>query len=155
MGLSLDSDGNIIVADADNKLVKIFTPSGQFLRKFGEDLLVDPCHCIQKDQYFIVSDHRDHSIKVFNADGDFLYKFGNEGEGDGEFNKPRCLSVDKAGHLMVCDGANDSVQVLELNGKFITKFKLMSGGSPTSTAVLSDGTIVVSDYRNGCIQIIK
>ena len=154
-GLSVDSDGNIIVADADNKLVKIFTPSGQFLRKFGEDLLVDPCHCIQKDQYFIVSDHRDHSIKVFNADGDFLYKFGNEGEGDGEFNGPHCLSVDKAGHLMVCDYGNNRVQVLELNGELITKFKLMSGGSPTSTAVLSDGTIVVSDHRDDCIQIIK
>ena len=155
-GLSVDSDGNIIVADSDNKLIKIVTPSGQFHRKFGgEDLLVDPIHCVQKDQYFIVSDNGDHSIKVFNTDGDFLYKFGNEGEGDGEFNKPRYLSVDKAGHLMVCDGANDRVQVLELNGKFITKFKLMSGGSPTSTAVLSDGTIVVSDYRNDCIQIIK
>ena len=155
-GLSVDSDGNIIVADADNKLIKIFTPSGQFLRKFGgEDLLVDPCHCIQKDQYFIVSDHGDHSIKVFNTDGDFLYKFGNKGEGDGEFDNPYCLSVDKAGHLMVCDGANDRVQVLELNGKFITKFKLMSGGSPTSTAVLSDGTIVVSDYSDSRIHIIK
>ena len=155
-GLSVDSDGNIIVADSNNKLIKIFTPSGQFLRKFGaEDLFVDPIHCIQKDQYFLVSDNGDHSIKVFNADGDFLYKFGNGGEGDGVFDNPYCLSVDKEGHLMVCDGKNDRVQVLELNGTFITKFKLMSGGSPTSTAVLSDGTIVVSDYRGDCIQIIK
>ena len=155
-GISVDSDGNIIVADSNNKLIKIFTPSGQFLRKFGgEDLLVDPCHCIQKDQYFIVSDHGDHSIKLFNTGGDFLYKFGNEGEGDGEFDNLYCLSVDKAGHLMVCDGTNDRVEVLELNGKFITKFKLMSGGLPTSTAVLSDGTIVVSDFRDHRIQIIK
>ena len=80
VGLSVDSDGNIIVADLDNKLIKIFTPSGQFLRKFGEDLLVELCHCIQKDQYFIVSDSGDHSIKVFNTDGDFLYKFGNDGD---------------------------------------------------------------------------
>ena len=73
-GLSVDRDGDIIVADSNNKLIKIFTPSGQFLRKFGgEDLLVDSCHCIQKDQYFIVSDYRDDRIKVFNAYGDFLY----------------------------------------------------------------------------------
>ena len=155
-GLSVDSDGNIIVADSKNKLIKIFTLSGQFLRKFGgEDLLVDPRYCIQKDQYFIVSDNGDRCIKVFNTDGDFLYKFGNEGEGDGEYNKPRCLSVDKAGHLMVCDGANDRVQVLELNGKFITKFKLMSGGSPICTALLSDGRIVVSDRSDSRIEIIK
>ena len=153
-GLSVDSDGNIIVVDSNNKLIKIFTPSGQFLRKFGgEDLLVDPCHCIQKDQYCIVSDYGDDSIKVFNAYGDFLYKFGNEG--DGEFDNPYCLSVDKAEHLMVCDGNNDRVQVLELNGKFITKFKLKGGGSPMSTAVLSDGRIVVSDFRDSRIQIIE
>ena len=155
-GLSVDNDGNIIVADSNNKQIKIFTPSGQFVRKFGgEDLLVDPIHCIQKDQYFIVSDLGDQSIKVFNTGGDFLYKFGNEGEGDGVFDNPYCLSVDKVGHLMVCDGKNDRIQVLELNGKYITKFKLISGGSPASTAVLSDGTIAVSDYRGDCIQLIK
>ena len=80
-GLFVDSDGNFVVADSKNKLVKIFSPSGQFLRKFGgEGLLVNPCHCIQKDQYFIVSDDGDHFIKVFHTDGDFLYKFGNEGD---------------------------------------------------------------------------
>ena len=160
-GLSVDSDGNIIVADSNNKLIKIFTPSGQFLRKFGgEDLLVDPCHCIQKDQYFIVSDPGDHSIKVFNADDDFLYKFGNKGEGDGEFNGPHCLSVDKAGNLIVSDFANDRVQVLELSGKFKAKFRgyvseIEEPSRPVSTAVLTDGRIVVTDFRNNRIQIIE
>ena len=159
-GICVDSDGNIIVADSDNKLIKIFTPSGQFLRKFGRDnLLLDPCHCIQKDQYLIVSDRGDDSIKVFNTDGDFLYKFGSKGKGDGEFNELYCLSVDKAGHMMVVDSENDRVQVFELNGKFITKFELMRGGmafdGPTSTSVLSDGRVVVSDFSNNRIQIIK
>ena len=159
-GLSVDSDGNIIVADADNKLVKIFTPSGQFLRNFGEDLLVNPCHCIQKDQYFIVSDWGDDNIKVFNTDGDFLNKFGNKGEGDGEFHELRFLSVDKAGHLMVCDSANDRVQILELSGEFITEFGLIRDRiedfvGPICTAVLTDGRIVVSDYCGDCIKIIE
>ena len=159
-GVSVDSDGNIIVADFFNKLVKIFTPSGQFLRKFGEDLFVQPCHCIQKDQYFIVSDNGDHCIKVFNTDGDFLYKLGNEGEGDGEFNEPQWLSVDKAGHLMVCDSENHRVQVLEVNGKFITKFgryrsEIGELSGPTSTAVLTDGRVVVTEFDNNRIQIIE
>ena len=157
-GLSVDNDGNIIVADSDNKLIKIFTPSSQLLREFGgEGLLVDPCHCIQKDQYFIVSDPGDHSIKVFSTDGKFLYKFGNEGEGDGQFKAPRCLSVDKAGHLIVCDFGNHRVRVLELNGKFITKFGSEIGElmGPISTAVLSDGRIVLSAFLDNRIQIIK
>ena len=39
-----------------------------------------------------------------------------------EFNEPRCLSVTKAGHLMVCDTLNHRVQVFELSGKFLAKF---------------------------------
>ena len=162
MGLSVDNDGNIIVADSDNKLIKIFTPSGQFLRKFGgEDLLVDPLHCIQKDQYFIVSDEGDDSIKVFNTDGDFLDKFGNEGKGDVEFSAPHCLSVDKAEHLMVCDCGNNIVQVLDLSGKCITKIRVPYGGEiepfqlPTSTAVLTDGRIVLTDNFNNRMLIIE
>ena len=77
--------------------------------------------CIQKHQYFIVSDDGDHFIKVFHTDGDFLYKFGNEGDESREFDHPRCLSVDKAGHLMVCDSGNDTVQILELNGNLHSK----------------------------------
>ena len=162
MGLSVDSNGNIIVADSDNQLIKIFTASGQFLRKFGgEDLLVDPFHCIQKDQYFIVSDTGDDSIKVFNTEGDFLLKLGNEGEGDWEFDSPHCLSVDKAGHTMVSDYGNDIVQVLDLSGKFITKIRVPYGGEiepfqlPTSTAVLTDGRIVLTDYCNDRMLIIE
>ena len=44
----------------------------------------------------------------------FLYKFGNERDEDVEFKKPRCLSVDKAGHFMVRDFLNHTVQVLTL-----------------------------------------
>ena len=70
------------------------------------------------------------------------------------------MSVDKAGHLMVCDSGNDTVQILELNGKFIANFQLMSNGIEEfffffSTAVLSDGRIVVSNFCNDCIQLIE
>ena len=146
---TVDSDGHIIVADL--KEIKIFTACGQFLRKFGEDFLIDPCHCIQKDQHLIVSDQGDHSIKVFNTDGTFLYKFGSKGEGDGQFSKPRCLAIDKAGHLMVCEYANDRVQVLGLNGRF----KTLIGQHRGRELGEFDGRIAVSDLLNHRIQIME
>ena len=160
-GLSVGNDGNIIVADSNHKLIKIFTPSGRLLRKFGgEGSLKEPCHCIQKGNNLIVSDSADHCIKVFTGEGDFLYKFGKKGEGDGKFDAPRFLSVDKAGQLIVSDVGNDRIQVFDMSGKFITKFggrgsEIGEFDGPTSTATLTDGRIVVCDLWNGRIQIFE
>ena len=113
-GLSVDSDGNIIVADAGNKLNKIFSPDGKFLRKIGQDCLTSPVHCAQCDKYLIVSDDQKHCIKVFTYDGKFQYKFGKKNEGFWKFNHPQCcLSVNRSGHLIVCDSINNRIQVFE------------------------------------------
>ena len=160
-GLSITDNGNIIVTDSGNKLIKIFSPSGEYLRKFGgAGSLLTPYHCIQQGQYLIVSDIGDHSIKMFDPEGKFIFKFGKQGNKDGEFNHPRCLSVNKEGFLMVCDTGNHRVQVFELSGKFVTKFG--SEGSkagefkcPFSTANLTDGRIVVSDMNNNRIQVFE
>ena len=160
-GLYINSDGNIIVADRNNKLIKIFSADGQFLNKLGtEGSFIEPFHCIQHDNYLIVSDYGDHSVKLFDRKGNFLYKFGKEGNGDGEFNTPVCLFMDKAGHLMVCDMSNNRMQVFDLSGKFVAKFGTKGTGlgefsGPVSAAVLSDGKIVVSDNGNSRIQIFE
>ena len=143
-GLSIDSDGNIIVADRENKL-RSFSADGQFLYKHGtEGSFTKPFHCIQHDNYLIVSDKGDHSVKLFDRKDNFLYKFGKKGNGDGEFNEPRCLFLNKAGHLMVCDYINHRIQVFDLSGKFVAKFGTEGSGmgefyGPISAAVLSDG----------------
>ena len=160
-GLSVDSDGNIIVADSGNRLIKIFSPDGNFLTKIGEQgSFTLPFHCIQYERYLIVSDYSEHCIKVFDRKGNFQYKFGKEGGGDGELNNPSGLSVSKSGHLMVCDEANHRIQVFDLNGKFLGKFGTKGGNlgefnNPISLAVLSNGQIVVCDAFNHRIQILE
>ena len=148
-GLSIDSDGNIIVADSGNKLIKIFSQGGQFLGKIGkEGSSIFPIHCIQHNNYLFASDKNDRCVKVFNREGKFLYKIGKDG--DGEFKNPFCLSVSKAGELIVCESVNQRVPLFEPSGKFVTKFGTKGGQGegfnfPISTAVLNDGKVVVSD----------
>ena len=161
LGLSVDSDGNIIVADSGDKLIKIFSPDGKFLMKIGgQSSFSFPIHCIQCDRYLIVSDNNEHCIKFLDRKGNFQYKFGKQGRGDGEFKYPHCLSVNKSGHLMVCDTGNDRIQVFEMDGKFVGKFgtkgsNLGEFSSPRSVAVLSNGRIVVSEWGNHRIQILE
>jgi len=61
---------------------------------------------------------------------------------------------------MVCDRENHRVQVFELSGKFMAKFGTKGRGigefnGLSSTAVLSDGRIVVSDFAKDRIQIFE
>ena len=89
-----------------------------------------------------------------------MFKFGKRGIKEGEFKYPGYLSVNRDGHLMVCDIWNHRVQVFELSGKFVTKFgtegsEIGEFKCPLSTANLSDGRIVVSDCNNNRIQIFE
>ena len=160
-GLSIDSDGNIIVADSGNRSIKIFTLDGRFLRRIGDEgSFISPFHCIQHDNYFIVSEFGDHGIKVFDKQGKFVSKFGKRGDGDGEFYRPFCLSVDRAGHLLVCDSWNHRVQVFKLNGEFVTKFGASGKeegkfNMPISTAILSDGRVIVTGRDNHRVQVFE
>ena len=161
LGLSVGSDGNIIVADAGNKLIKIFSPFGKFLMQIGvEGSFTVPIHCVQCDRYLLVSDHSEHCIKVLDRNGNFQYKFGKKGGGDGEFMYPNCLYVNKSGHLMVCDSNNHRIQAFELDGKFVGKFgtwgsNLGEVNFLCSVAVLSNGRIVVSERNNHRLQLFE
>ena len=172
LGLSLNGEGNIIVADPRNESVKIFSPWGQLLRKIDRaDSLEWPFHCFQYDKFLIVSDRdprqdlnkqeeADPSIKVIDRKKGLLFKFGKGGTRDGEFVFLGCLSVNKAGHLIVCDTLNDRVQVFDMSGRFLAKFGTYGSGKeefnePISVAVLSDGKIVVSDLSNHRIHVIE
>lgn len=89
-----------------------------------------------------------------------MYKFGKPGKKDGEFNGPTCLSVSKAGQLIVCDSQNFRVQIFEMSGKFVATFGCHGNREgmfnvPVSAAVLSDGKIAVSDFFNHRVQIFE
>ena len=115
---------NIIVADPHNNLIKNFSSDGSFLMKIGEQgSFTFPIHCVQCDRYLIVSDYLEHGVKVFNYDGNFQHKFGKQGGGHGELNYPCCLSVNKSGHLMVCDSANNRIQVN--TGRYLNSMELL------------------------------
>ena len=74
MGLSVDDDGNIIVADINNKMIEVFSSDDMFLMKIGgQGAFTCPIHYVQYDTYLIVSDQSEHCIKVYDRNGNFPY----------------------------------------------------------------------------------
>jgi hypothetical protein len=50
-------------------------------------------------------------LKVFDHEGDYLYSFGTNGEGNGQFNAPTGVAVDKHDNILVADWGNSRIQV--------------------------------------------
>lgn len=59
---------------------------------------------------------------MFDSDGDYLYSFGTNGEGNGQFNAPTGVAVDKNDNILVADWGNSRIQVCQkhMSLNFIT-----------------------------------
>ncbi|PFX20279.1 RING finger protein nhl-1-like [Stylophora pistillata] len=163
-GVSVDNEGRIIVTDSSNERVLVFHHSGHLCLEFGADgreKLGWPSSAVFHKGRFIVSDTFNHCLKVYNRHGVYLQQIGRSGREPGQFIKPRGLTVDSGGNILVCDSGNCRIQVLDSDGNFVKSF----GGFgeeeegkfclPYSVAVGKQGELVVSDCNSHRIQIFR
>ena len=61
------------------------------------------------------------ACRYSSPDGKFVGKCGRAGSGDGEFNQPWGITLDKDGNIYVADWKNHRVQKLSPQGKFLMK----------------------------------
>jgi len=117
VGIAVQSDGQILVADADLGDVITLAPDGSPIGLIGTDRLHRPTGLSinPANGEIYVSDTAAHDIKVFSQDGDWLRTIGWRGAGPGEFNGPTHLRFD-SGRLYVTDTFNARVQVLTASG---------------------------------------
>ena len=159
-GIFISDEGHVIVADSLNNRIQVFDEDGKFMSKFGDNgpgELCEPSGCIYHKNKFIVSDSENHCLKVFGKSGKFLYKIGEEGEADGQFSYPSGLCVEKFDdhqNLLVCDENNGRIQQFTMEGRFIGKTVLMLG-DPSAIATTPDGRILVCDYEDKKMYILK
>ncbi|CAH1244167.1 TRIM3 [Branchiostoma lanceolatum] len=120
--LAVQTNGTIVVRSL--KEVKTFSPSGKLVHKFplGE-YCTDPYGlAVQRDGRVVIADPDKHSIFLFEADGTLVKQVGGQGQGEGQFDKPRFVCVDKEDNIIVADKINHRVQVFDKNLNFKHKF---------------------------------
>lgn len=147
------NDGNIITCDFGDDTVKVLSPGGtELLRSFGAPYCDDhefPPFAVSDQDKFFVSYREAHCIKVFNKEGVFLYDIGSKGSGDGQLSFPEDIVIDKFNNLIVCDKANNRLQVFALDGKYLNSVNEME--LPNSVAVTKDGDLLVC--TGDCVQV--
>ncbi len=100
-------------------------------------------------------------VYVYDASGNFLFKFGKHGANFGQLSQPAAVAVDdQRRRVFVVDPMRQAVLAYDLSGKFLYEFGGLGWGPgwfnyPTDVAVDSDGNVIVADWLNDRIQVLK
>jgi DNA-binding beta-propeller fold protein YncE len=159
-GLRFDAAGNLwAVDDSGHIVVKMDVATGRVRLIVGRkgmkgetrDSFNRPTDiAFAPNGDFYVSDGYGNSRVVkFTRDGQYITSWGKKGAGEGEFNLPHSVAVDKRGRVYVGDRENYRMQVFDADGKFITQWKHV--GSPWGVYITEDQSIFMCDGHNNRI----
>ena len=167
-GISIDSSGNIWIADDGNSRIQELNEANKYVTRFGSlgsgaGQFNGPMNVAFAGGDLYVTDENNNRIDEFSTTGSFIKamgwgvsdgkaeaetctsscKAGTAGAGNGEFNHPRGLTNDPvSGNLYVSEQGNNRVQEITTTGVFVTKFG--SGGSSSEQFAQPMGVVVGS-----------
>lgn len=159
IGVALDGDGLLYVTDSFLRRVFVFSGSKNN-KVIGDDSLLRPTGVAVNthEKRLYVVDTLGHRVDVFTLGGEKLFSFGTHGSGDGAFNYPTHIALDRTGDVYVMDALNSRVEVFDHDGKFLTQFGGMGTGlgdfiKPKGIAVDSEGHVWISDSLRNSVQV--
>lgn len=117
--------GRVFVADSLNDRIVEFTPSGQFVKAWGWDVVASG----PGDDTIPPEDQFERCL----AERGDVCKGGTVGPGSGQFGNfgPQGIALDSAGNVYVVDQANHRVETFDRRGNFLFMF----GGDVNKTKV--------------------
>ncbi|KAI5099847.1 NHL repeat-containing protein 3 isoform X1 [Silurus meridionalis] len=178
-GVTVDMNGDIIVADYDNRWISIFSSEGKFKNKIGAGRLMGPKGvAVDRNGHIIAVDNKACCVFIFQSNGKLVTRFGARGSLDRQFAEksgsnfameqklsksgpgfsPHFVAVNNKNEIIVTDFHNHSVKVFSADGEFLFKFGSHGEGNgqfnaPTGVAVDANGNIIVADWGNSRIQV--
>jgi len=127
MGLAIDAQENVYVAEQQKKGVSVYDRTGNFLRFITSDAITRPTGVAvdkERKKLYVVDtgkgDTFDHTVKIFDLEGKPLGKLGlGKGNVEGALLFPTFISVAPNGHVLVSDTLNSRLQEFDADGRFV------------------------------------
>lgn len=163
-GMTVTSDGNLLIAETHNYRVAEYSPEGREIRAFGSmgtgdgqfvyvsNVAISPAGRIYVSDFGTVD-----RIQEFDKDGRFVRRLAETGTAPGKLQQPRGLAVAPDGSLFVTDACNDRVQRFSSDGTFLAVYGGPGSGEgqfryPYGIAISKDGIVYVAEYGNCRVQ---
>ncbi|HUB66114.1 MAG TPA: protease pro-enzyme activation domain-containing protein [Candidatus Methylacidiphilales bacterium] len=175
-GITLDSSGNVYVADYNNNAIRKVTPAGVVTTPYGSltgkagDTNAGGNNALFNTPNGVVADNS-NNLYVADTGNNQIRKIttatGGVNTFASGFNEPNGISIDKSGNLYVADTGNNVVKKIISNGTVsVLAGKSGTAGyangtgtaalfnTPTGLAVDSSGNVYVADYGNYVLRKI-
>lgn len=108
-GIALAGNGNVYVADSNNRRIQVLKPNGE-LSSVIDSSGIPRGLAIGSGRLFAV-DALAHVVDIYDLKGKLLTQFGSNGFGPGQFSYPADVDLDARGRIYVSDRENNQVQV--------------------------------------------
>lgn len=164
IGVAVDLQDNIYVADPVLRMVLKFDSTGRLLATLGDDPgLKNPTFLALDEprrRLFVVDSHL-HQVFVYNLETlQLIQKVGKRGEKNGEFNYPVGVAVNRDGFFAITDTGSCSVQVFSPDFAFVRRIGRQGTRPgefvrPKAAAYDSDGNLYVVDAAFNNFQIFN
>lgn len=118
-GITTDPAGNIYAAAVTEHVVYKWSPDGRLLDRIGglgsgRGQLRAPYDVAVHGGLLYVSESNNNRVSVLGLDGSFVGSFGTKGNGPGQMNTPRGISIDRSGTVYLMDSQNERVLVFRV-----------------------------------------
>ena len=164
-GLSIDRDGNVLVADTHYSRILIYSPQGKLLKTLGgtegqgpgEFGLVTDAVGDSQGNYYVAEMGEYDRIQKFSSEGEFLLQWGGHGPEPGKFVRPQNLAIDENDHIWVADACNHRIQVFDGQGKLLQWWGTQGDEPgklyyPYDLILGPDSTIYICEFGNNRVQ---
>nr|CAB3267244.1 E3 ubiquitin-protein ligase TRIM71 [Phallusia mammillata] len=159
-GIEILTNGEIAVADYENKVVNVFSTEGKYKSRIGHGKLMGPRGiCLNRNGHLVVVDNKACQIFIFQVNGRLVTKFGNRGTGPSQLAGPHYAAVNQRNEIYVTDFYNHCVKVFTTSGTFLRSIGSKGEGcgqfnAPTGIAIDFKSHVIVADWGNSRIQIL-
>jgi DNA-binding beta-propeller fold protein YncE len=166
-GLTISTDGNLLVADTHYYRILTYTPQGELLTNAtlggtmgqgpGEFGFVTDAVRDAAGNFFVSEYGEFDRIQKFAPDGKFLLEWGGHGSDLGHFLRPQHLELDADGLLWVTDSCNHRIQVFDGEGKLVKNWGEQGTEPgqlryPYCLVLDGKGHVYVCEYGNHRVQ---
>ena len=154
-GVAVSRTGNVAVADWGNRRVQVFSSAGRYLGEFGQEgqsheKLSRPAAVAYLDaDHILVADSHLNKVFLFKENGEFVKRLN-----PGQYQSPFGISVNRDGHVIVCDTKSKKVLVLSPDGNtLLQSFQAPDCDEEPAYVVQNEDKFFVSYPRSHCIKV--